>query len=73
MQSEFNWRLVMKWEYYQDELNFCIVDKRYYWTYANGWFKTKIDAFNYLGESAWELVVVEGEVDCYTFKRPVQE
>lgn len=62
----------MKWEYFQDELNLCLTDNRYYWTYSNGWFKTKIDAFNYLGEYGWELVAVEADGDCHTFKRPIE-
>lgn len=63
---------MVKWEYFQDQLNFCTVDNRYYWTYSNGWFKVRMEAFNYLGESGWELAV-KSDVDTYIFKRPLSE
>ena len=63
----------MKWEYLQDELNFCPTDNRYYWTYSSGWFKTKESALNYLGYGGWELVTIESASCCYTFKRQISE
>lgn len=49
--------MIKKWEYLEDGLNTCSVDLRHCWTYSNGWFKTRLEALNYLGESGWELVV----------------
>lgn len=63
--------MIKKWEYLADELNICSVDRRYYWTYSNGWFKTRLEAINYLGDHGWELVVKED--DSYMFKRPLSE
>jgi hypothetical protein len=63
--------MIKKWEYLEDELNTCSVDLRHYWTRSNGWFKTRLEALNYLGESGWELVVKED--DSYMFKRPQSE
>ncbi len=66
-----------KWEYLIDNLCFDSFEERYYWKDNNGWFKTQVEALNFLGESGYELVTKEWdeydeEYEC-TFKRELAE
>ncbi len=66
-----------KWEYWMDNLCFDSFAERYYWNNNSGWFKTEVEALNYLGQFGYELATKEWDeyeegYEC-TFKRELAE